>query len=424
MIASVDGSTLGGAGTSELIDELPGGDSLDAAIVLSQPGAANPKQPLLVSSSAGTESASAQLVETAAALLATAGDSPTSREGALGGLARLAFPTGLGEQAPLIADGVDSVALSSAGESPLPADDDQEADLGPDSIALIGRTAIALVGAVDQSGGMPDHGPGTYVNFAGNLIPGWSLALLALVLLLPPAAVAAEELARQSRRRAGLGPIAVWMARCALPPLAGLLAIYALALVGLIPSPPFPFDPGAYGIGGSEVLALAFLLALIGGVAFFERIWRVPPGAGRQPLAAIGGGVAVIACLIAWAQNPYLALLLAPLAHVWVGACRRPRRHGLHRRDRTPLRDSAACRARRRGLRARLGRIGAVAARPARRRRPDRPALQPRLGLDGELTGRMSHRFGRGSVAGCTTAPGSGEGFKPSRGEDQAPNRA
>jgi hypothetical protein len=325
VIASVDGSTLGGAGTKQLIDGLPDGETIDAAIVLSQPGSAALAQPFLVSSSASTDSASAQLAETAAALLGKEGDIASTREGALGGLARLAFPSGLGEQAPLIARGIDAIALSSAGEAPLPAGADQEDDLGTDSIAAIGRTAIALVGAVDQASRSPDHGPGTYVYFAGNLVPGWSLALLALTLLIPPLAVAATELARQSRRRGGLAPIAIWAARCVLPPLAALVAIYGLALVGIIPSPPFPFDPGVYGVGGSELLAIAFLLALIAAVGYFERIWRRPPGAGRQPLAATAGVLGVLACLVAWAGNPYLALLLAPLSHVWIAACRRPR---------------------------------------------------------------------------------------------------
>lgn len=327
LFASVDGATAGSAGTRQLIDGLPARTSVDVAINLSQPGAKRRTQPLLVTSSASASSPSAQLVETAAALLATEGQGATTREGALSGLARLAFPTGLGEQAPLIANGIDAITLTSAGEPPLPPALDGEANLGKQSLADVGRTAIALVGAIDQSGSL-DRGPATYVNFAGNLVPGWTLALLALTLLIPPLAVAVEEIARQSRRRRGLGALGSWTARVALPPLAALGAIYALALVGLIPSPPFPFDPGPIGIGATELIALLFLTSLVAGVAYLERIWRPPGGCPRQALAAAGGLAGVLGCLLAWVFNPYLALLLAPITHVWVAACRRQRTAG------------------------------------------------------------------------------------------------
>ncbi len=324
VLASVDGTTQGSVGTRELIDGLADGDQVDAAIVISQPGARERTQPLLVTSSTGTRSTSAQLVETASQLLASSGAEPTTREGALGDLARLAFPTGLGEQAPLIADGIDAVALTSAGEPPLPASRDTEDQLGKESLAGIGRTAIALVSAIDRSPSL-EHGPTSYIRFAGNLVPGWTLALLALALLAPPIALGAGELARQSRRRGGLAPLGSWVARLALPPLAALIAIYALALVGILPSPPFPFDPRSLHVGGSELLALAFLAALTLGIGFLERIWRPPAGCPRQAVAAVGGTLGILACLLAWLANPYLALLLAPVPHIWIASCRRER---------------------------------------------------------------------------------------------------
>lgn len=324
VFASVDGATVGSAGTRRLIDGLPGDASIDAAINLSQPGPRARRQPLLVASSAGTESPSAQLVETAAALLATEGRQGSNREGTLGDLARLAFPTGLGEQATLIADGIDAVTLTSAGEAPIPAAADGEDDLGKESIADVGRTAIALIGAIDKSASL-NHGPGSYINFAGNLVPGWTLALLALALLAPALALATEETARQSRRSGGLSTLVGWTARVALPPFATLVAIYGLATVGLIPSPPFPFDPGAIRVGVTELIALLFLASLLIGVSYIERIWRLPRGCPRQAVAASSGVLGVAACLIAWLANPYLALLLTPIAHVWIASCRRER---------------------------------------------------------------------------------------------------
>ncbi|CAN5599295.1 hypothetical protein BH10ACT11_BH10ACT11_03240 [soil metagenome] len=327
ILVSVDGSTDGSAGTRQLFAGLADRNSIAAVINISQPGAKERKQPLLVSSSAGASSPSAQLVETAAALLGTEGRGETTREGALGDLARLAFPTGLGEQAPLIADGFDAITLTSAGEPPLPPSSDGEDALGKESLADVGRAAIALVGAIDQSDSL-EHGPRAYVNFAGNLVPGWSLALLALALLIPPLAVGAEEIARQSRRAQGLRALGAWAARVALPPLAALGSIYALALLGVVPSPPFPFDPGPIGIGAAELLALVFFVVLVGGVAYLERIWQTPNDCPRQALAAVGGLLGVLGCVVAWVANPYLALLLAPIAHVWIAACRREQSRG------------------------------------------------------------------------------------------------
>ena len=68
------------------------------------------------------------------------------------------------------------------------------------------------------------------------------------------------------------------------------------------------------------------LLALIvlGGY-YAIRGWRVPSGLGRDAAAPALGLVSAVAVLLAWLANPFLALLLVPIAHVWLLDARRER---------------------------------------------------------------------------------------------------
>ena len=74
-------------------------------------------------------------------------------------LARLAIPVGLGDQAPLIAEGVDAVAISSAGERPLAADEDGRGRPLRRSVDDFGRAVQSIVGALDVATEDPIHGP-------------------------------------------------------------------------------------------------------------------------------------------------------------------------------------------------------------------------------------------------------------------------
>ena len=170
------------------MERFPERDLIDGAVVLWQPGSATPREPSLLDTSNGSQSPSAQLVRTAErALTEQAGRQPRL-EGAFGELAQLALPSGLGEQAVLIEQDIDAVGLSSAGERPLAVAADQPDDLSAATLGDLGRTALLLVATLDAAAAPPEHGPATYLNLAGNLVPGWALALLALTLLLPAAA--------------------------------------------------------------------------------------------------------------------------------------------------------------------------------------------------------------------------------------------
>ena len=148
----------------------------------------------------------------------------------------------------LIDEGIDAVAISSAGERPLArrtttARRPRRRDAG----RVRQRRAGDRPRPRRRATAPPEHGPATYVRFCGNLIPGWALALLALALLLPAAVAAFDGIARaraparRRDRRPCAGPRSL-----PLPLLAGLAALYLLwRLPASSPTPPIRSTPGA-----------------------------------------------------------------------------------------------------------------------------------------------------------------------------------
>jgi hypothetical protein len=319
---STDGGSDGASGAREFIAGYPTPELVNAFVVISQPGADEPEPPHILPWSSGSESTSAQLLETATTALEDETEREAEEEGLLGQLSRLALPSGLGDQAVLIEAGANAIAISGAGERPLPPADDQAEDLSAASIGEFARTAFALAIALDVSDDPPLHGPEAQLRFAGNLIPGWALAVLAITLILPALVASLDAVARALRRgQAGLAAFG-WVLARALPFLASLVLLYLLALPGIAPSPDFPFDPGRFDFGwraAGVLIAIltAFLATLIG-----LRPLSAPASASRETVAAAIGATASVALLGIWLLNPYLALLLVPFAHLWLLAAR------------------------------------------------------------------------------------------------------
>jgi hypothetical protein len=234
----------------------------------------------------------------------------------------LAVPSGLGDQAPLIAEGFDAVAISSGGERPLDSSDDQLDDLSGSTIDAFGRSVQSAVGALDFATSEPVHGPRTYVRLGSNLVPGWALSTLALALLLPAAAAAVDVCARALRRGLEAAPALVWALACSLPFVGAVAVLYGLALVGLVPRPPFPFDPGVVGLGARGAITFAAMLIVAVASAFVLHRRNITAAAAPTAALAACGAIGVAACLAIWLANPYLALFLAPTAHVWLLAGR------------------------------------------------------------------------------------------------------
>ena len=327
VLVSTDGGADGASGAREFASSYDDRAAIEAAIVVAQPAAASPVQPFLVTSSTADRSASIQLSESVArAIEDQVGERPRS-EGALDQLGRLAMPSGLGEQAALIDEGIDAVAISSAGERQVSPAADGIDDVSGSAMAAFGRAALAAVLALDDSVNAPDHGPDSYVIAGNNLIPGGPLSLLALALLLAPGVAAIDGLARAARR--GLRPARAvsWVAALAAPLLGALVTVYLLGLVGLIPRPAFPFDPALFATGFTEVLLMMFLLAAAIGGYWAVHLARPPRGATADVLVPAAGAFAFGGCLLAWLSNPFLGLLLVPVAHVWLLAARHRRPH-------------------------------------------------------------------------------------------------
>ncbi|MGI8460132.1 MAG: hypothetical protein ACR2OC_00645 [Solirubrobacterales bacterium] len=318
VLVSADGGSEGASGVREFIDSYPTLDQVDGVVVVSRPGAAKPKPPHLPAWSVGAQSTSAQLVESASLALSEETELQPGLGGFLGGVFRLAIPAGAGAEAVAISENLDAIAISGAGEGALEPDDDNVASLSDDSMGEFGNAALALVLALDAADAELVHGPDTYLELAGNLIPGWALGLLALTLLLPGVVVSIDGIARASRRREpALGSL-LWAVSRAVPFVAALLLLYALALVGIAPDPSFPFDPGYYGFGWRGAGVFAATLGVFALLAVLLRPLTVPPRPARETLATALGVVASLAVLGIWLINPYLALLCVPLAHVWI----------------------------------------------------------------------------------------------------------
>jgi hypothetical protein len=323
IFVSTDGGGDGALGVRQFIDQFAEREMVDGVIVISQPGSASPRQPFLLTASDGPQSANAGLVRTAERALSDQAGAKPQSEGLFDELAQLALPTGLGEQAVLIDRGIAAVGLSSAGERPLPVAQDQPTDLSSTTLGDLGRTALLLASTLDGAPTPPHHGPEAYLSLGGNLVPGWTLALLALTLLLPTVLASLDGLARALRAQTRMGEAFAWASSRALPPIASLLLLYVMATTGVVPSPTFPFDPNRFGVGVGEVIAMAFLGIVLGAGYYAIRGWRVPAGLSREAAAPTLGLVSGLAVLLAWLANPYLALLLVPVAHAWLLDARR-----------------------------------------------------------------------------------------------------
>jgi hypothetical protein len=310
-------STSGGAqGAVELLAELPEPEAIVAVIAIAQPGAAEPRAPYVIDSSTAANSGSVQLERTAELAVDTQALRESSQPGAFAQLARLAIPAGLGPQAPLVGEGIDAVTISSGGERPL---DEAEAQaFSGETLDAFGRAVQSTISAVDVASGPLEHGPGTHLELSDNLVPGWTLSLLALTLLLPVVIAAIDGAARARRRDLHLTAGLAWAAARGLPLIGALAVLYGLTFVGLVPQPPFPFDPALFDLGARAWITLALIVVAIGLSAYALRVFGV--SAARAPASAPAGLglVAAIAGLMLWLANPYLALLVVPVAHVWL----------------------------------------------------------------------------------------------------------
>jgi hypothetical protein len=320
VFVSTAGANDGAIGAREFADNYPERDLIDAALVVSQPGALHRGPPFVIPWSSGHQSTAIQLTLTAAEIVSAELGEPAGLESTLGDLARLALPTGLGDQAPLIEDRLDAVAISSAGERPLPAEEDGPESLSTETLSELGQAAQTLVLALDSAPSAPDHGPGAYLTLGDNLIPGWTISILALTLLVPALAAAADGYARALRRGRSRPRDLGWVIGRALPFVGVLVLAYLLSLIGLLPSPRFPYDPGRFSDEWRAAIVLVALVGAFVGACFAAQPLSVPRRADHAGLALAAGAILAASSLLLWLVNPFLALLAVPAAHAWLPA--------------------------------------------------------------------------------------------------------
>jgi hypothetical protein len=319
VLASVDGATLGAAGARRLAAQLGGAGPVEAVIVLSDTGVAKARGGLLVPWSETTTRTGVQLQRTVGESVRLelqsggAGRSP----GTASQFARLAFPLGIGDQAPFLDAGFNALRLSGSGEF---RDGNAQPPPNADRLGSLGRATLRTVFAYD-AGGQVDEQPSSFLLLAQKRLPRWSVALLVFTLLLPLVFAAVDGFARVRRRRE---PVLPWLRGigAGLVPFAVAVALAEfLVLVGQAPNPPpMPLPPHTLPLDGAAGLTLG-LCAL-----FFILAWVFvrPRLAGPRPGPDSPGAGAALALALAlvsiavWLVNPFAALALLPAFHLWL----------------------------------------------------------------------------------------------------------
>jgi Peptidase family M28 len=334
VLVSTSGGSGGDAGARAFASQAanaPGG--VDAAIVLGDVASEHVRTPVVVPYSDGFGGSSDQLQRTLdAAISHEAGVRPGSPS-VIAQLAHLALPLTSGEQGALSAAGLTSVLVQVSGErGPAP-----NATVSLGRIEGVGRAVLSSVDALDAAPNL-SAAPQTGLVLSRRVVPGWALRLLILALLIPPAAVLIDALARARRRKEPLGRWAVWACTCALPFLACALFAILMGAAGVLAAAPLqPAPAGAMPFGvaaAAAVLACALVLGLawLAWPALLRRLdlaRRPRPGAAGNEVAGIATLLVLLAlAFVVWAIDPYAALLIAPGLHLLLPVAspeRRPR---------------------------------------------------------------------------------------------------
>ena len=326
VLASVDGSTLGEIGTSELIESgvIESPRFVDAVVVLSDLGS-DAEEPSVQAWSNRPDRVGIGLARTMSESVRLELGQAAGGAGWFTQIARLSFPIGIGPQGVLLAEGYDALRVSGSGELP-PAGDGPPEALSEDRLGGLGRAALRTVTALDGSRRPPAHGPDSYLLFSGQVLPAWVISLLAGTLLLPALVASVDAFARARRRGVDVLPWLRWLAAWVAPFAAGLATAEVLALAGATPAPPpAPVAPTVLPLDGP---ALAVLGGVLGAmlIAWWLARWLAARPAPQLALKAAperGAGVVLalglsVGALLAWAVNPYAGLLAVPAAHLWM----------------------------------------------------------------------------------------------------------
>jgi hypothetical protein len=314
-LVSVSGAD-GAAGVTGLPELVPG--PVEGALVLGDLASVEVRRPFVVGWSNALGIAPLRLRRTVEeAVRAEAGADPGAPR-ALEQVARFAAPATLGPQGPLLAEGWPAVLLSATGErGPAPG-----AAVSQERLEAFGRTALRAVTALDTGPATGGVGAAEVVA-QRKVLPLWAVRLTTGMLLLPVLLAVVDGVARLRRRREPVGRWVRWVLAAALPPLLAALFARLLGALGLLTAPPAPVDPAVLPVQPEGLVAVGLALVLCALVLrpVVLRALGVRPADPAAPGAAAAVLVVLcVACAAVWARNPYAALLLLPVLHVWLFA--------------------------------------------------------------------------------------------------------
>jgi hypothetical protein len=330
VLASTSGGSGGDAGTSELlsggsqIGGMPEGGAhgpFAAAIVLGDLAGTRERSPMVVPFSDGLGSAPLQLQRTVAEAITQQTGAKPGSPSTLAQLAHLVFPMTIGEQGVLNAGGLPAVLVQVSGEAGPPAPPARDRP-SMERLESVGRAVLSAVDALDAAPNISTSMQ-TGLVLERKTMPMWALRLLVLTLLLPPAIVAGEGVARLRRRRLPVGRWMLWTLSCALPFLSCAMLAYLLGWLGVLgATPSLPVLSSALPFDGRAATALVAVLLTF---ALTWLLWgslvrRL--GWGPRPDPQVAGlsmlAVALTLTLLVWLANPFAALLAVPALHLWL----------------------------------------------------------------------------------------------------------
>jgi len=238
--------------------------------------------------------------------------------------ARLAVPLTTSEQGEVLGEELPAMLLSVSGER------------GPGASSAVdaarferyGRAALRTISSLDARRRGSALQPRESIAGARNVLPGWSVTLLAGTLLLPVLVGAVDGFARARRRRQPVLRWLAWVALCAVPFLLAAAVALLFALTGLLPAAPdAPVAAGTIPLGAGGVACLA-VMALVFAAAWARGrrllagalgVPRPPTSPGEAPGAAAAATLVLAAVgLVAWLVNPFAAALLVGGLHLWM----------------------------------------------------------------------------------------------------------
>ena len=326
VLVSTSGGSGGGAGARAWAREQDVA-GIDGVLVLGDLASAAARKPWVVPWSNGDEQPPLgwqRTVETA--VRQEAGTDPGGAR-ASAQWSRRALPLAITEQGEINRAALPAVLLQVSGER----GPGRSAGVSRGRFAALGRGALRSVIALDE-GGRRGAGGDTRPPFGGepegivtlrNLLPGWSVRLLLLCLLLPALLAALDSFFRARRRGLHTGAWFAWaLAAGAAVPLAWVW-LRVLGIAGALPAPHAPVDPAELRLDTGQAAALASVaLAVAGGLLLLRPLTRSSLRSRGSPAAgAAGAVVGALVCgitLAVWLVNPYAAALLLPAAHLWL----------------------------------------------------------------------------------------------------------